>query len=35
MVGGAIIIASVVTHMLMTAKEKRWKARGVEMTPHE
>ena len=35
LVGGAIIIASVVAHMLMTAKEKRWKAGGVEMTPHE
>jgi len=35
MVGGAIIISSVVAHMLMTAKEKRWKAGGFEMTPHE
>jgi drug/metabolite transporter (DMT)-like permease len=35
MVGGAIIIASVVAHMLMTAKEKRWKAGGIEVTPHE
>lgn len=33
--GGAIIIASVVAHMLMSAKEKGWKAGAVEMTPHE
>lgn len=35
MVGGAIIIASVVAHMLMSAKEKGWKAGAVKMTPHE
>jgi DME family drug/metabolite transporter len=35
MVGGAIIIASVMAHMLLSAKEKRWKTSKVEMTPHE
>ena len=35
MVGGAIIIASVVAHMLMSAKDKGWGTGGVEMTPHE
>jgi DME family drug/metabolite transporter len=35
MIGGAIIIASVVVHMLMSAKEKGWRTSRVEMTPHE
>jgi DME family drug/metabolite transporter len=35
MVGGAIIIASVMAHMLLSAKEKRWKTSKVEMTLHE
>jgi len=35
MMGGAITVASVVVHMLVSAKEKRWKAGAVEMTPHE
>jgi len=35
MIGGAIIIASVVVHMLMSAKEKGWRTGQVEMTPHE
>src|SRR5882724_8908308 len=34
-VGGAIIVASVVAHMLMSAKDKGWGTGGVEMTPHE
>src|SRR6266542_707057 len=33
--GGAIIIASVIGHMLMSAKEKGWKVGAMEMTPHE
>lgn len=35
MIGGVIIIASVVSHMLMSAKEKGWRGGRVEMTPHE
>jgi drug/metabolite transporter, DME family len=35
MIGGAIIIASVVVHMLMSAKEKGWRSSRVEMPPHE
>jgi drug/metabolite transporter, DME family len=35
MVGGAIIVASVLVHMFVSAKEKRWKTAAVEMTPHE
>ncbi len=35
LVGGAIIIASVLAHMLVSAKAKSWKAGVVEMTPHE
>lgn len=33
--GGAIIIASVLAHMLVSAKAKNGKAGAVEMTPHE
>lgn len=33
--GGAIIIASVLAHMMVSAKAKGWKAGAVEMTPHE
>lgn len=35
MIGGAIIIASVVVHMLMSAREKGWRTSRVEMPPHE
>jgi len=34
-VGGAIIMASVLAHMLISAKAKGWKGGPVEMPPHE
>ena len=34
-IGGLIIITSVVVHMLLAAKEKGWRSGRVEMTPHE
>ncbi len=33
--GGAIIIASVLAHMLVSANAKGWKGGAIEMTPHE
>src|SRR5229473_4781767 len=35
MIGGAIIITSVVTHMLIETKAKGWKGGVAEMPPHE
>src|SRR5260370_3802883 len=34
-IGGAIIIASVIAHILVEAKVKGWKGRAPEMLPHE
>ena len=34
-IGGAIIVASVIAHMLVEAKAKGWKVGPPEMTPHE
>lgn len=34
-IGGAIIIASVITHILVEAKAKGWKGGAAEMLPHE
>jgi DME family drug/metabolite transporter len=34
-VGGAIIVASVMAHMLISARAKGWKGGLVEIPPHE